>query len=681
MTASLRVALLGPLEVWRDSDPVVLSSNRLRTLLAVLAMSAGETVSLEQLAFALWTEGAPANERRSVQTYISRLRHDLGTNAIRTTPEGYRLDVEPDRVDALRFRRLLHDAASARGTSAERELLKEALALWRGRPFDGVESTVLRASKATRLEELRLSAVERWIDLELADGRHRELVAEVQELAAGHPLREPLWGRLLLTLGRCGRQAEALAMYDRLRRRLAEDLGVDPSPELQHIHSALLEGDAWQTGLPAVPRQLPPGVADLAGRAYALKELDRLLIGGARICVITGTAGVGKTSLALHWAHRTAELFPDGQLYADLSGFGPAGCPTRAEDALSAFLHALGVPSHTIPDDLHARSALYRTMLAEKRMLVFLDNVRDAEQVRHLLPGGTQCTLLITSRRGLSSLVTAEGAALLTLDVLSREEARDLLARRLGRERVEKDSQATEEIVELCARLPLALAIAAGRAAATPSFPLSALAADLRRGRVDLAAFATRDTLADLRTVLSKSYDLLPPDAARLFRLLAVHPGPDITRPAIASLTAVEPSEADRLLDILLDAHLVTEVSPGRFAFHDLLRAYARGAGRPWSDRQAARRTIDHYVSTAYRAARLLEPQARLGTLSPPAPGTRPEPLEDAQQAADWFRAEHSVLLAVLRQATTQGLRSHAVRLSAAMAVWREPDTYGLARS
>jgi DNA-binding SARP family transcriptional activator len=667
----LHIALLGPLEVRRGETLVELSSNRLRTLLAVLAVSASETVSVEQLAGALWVEDRPANQRRTVQTYIARLRQELGSAAIRTTPEGYRLEVDRERVDALRFRRLLTKAGLSRGTRAERAMLEEALALWRGRPFDGVEPGVLRDSKASRLVELRLSALERWIDLGLAEGRHDELVAEVQELAVRHPLREPLWARLLLTLDRCGRQAEALLMYERLRRRLSEALGADPSPELQRIHSALLEGDAWQAQ-PIAPRQLPPAVTDFTGRDDALKALDRLLAGNTRICVITGTAGVGKTALALNWAHRTTERFHDGQLHVDLQGFGPSDVPVRPEDALSAFLQATGVPPRRIPQGLQARSALYRTMLAGKRMLIILDNARDAEQVRWLLPSGAECTVLITSRQGLSSLVTTEGATLLTLDVLAREQARDLLAYRLGRERVETDRRAADEIIDLCARLPLALAIAAGRAAANPSFPLSALAADLRRVRTSIGALASRDALTDMRAVLSRSYDILPRDVARLFRLLAVHPGPDITPPAAASLMAADPPQVARLLDALLDAHLVNEAVPGRFAFHDLLRTYARELARadPRTRRQAAQRAVEHYVHTAYGAARLLSPDARLVAPETPASGVRPEPLGDRRHAAAWFRAEHTVLHAVLRQAMADGFHSHVVRLVSAMAVW-----------
>ncbi|WP_166427730.1 AfsR/SARP family transcriptional regulator [Nonomuraea mesophila] len=647
-----------------------MSPNRLRTMLAALALSAGNTVTVEQLALALWPDDPPAHQRRSVQTYISRLRRVLGPAAIRTVKSGYRLDADPDDVDVLRFHRLLARAASSRDTRAEREQLEEALALWRGAPFGGLRSSTLCGPKAVRLVEQRLSAVERWIDLGLAEGRHNELVAEVQELALRHPLREPLWERLLLTLDRCGRQAEALAMYERLRRRLARDLGVDPSPELQRMHLSLL-ADGERPATSPAPCMLPVAVAGFTGRDDECERLDRLFEGDTRICVISGTAGVGKTALVLHWAHRARAKFPDGQLYVDLQGFASGGAATN--DALPALLTAMGVPPQAILAESRARSALYRTMLAGKRVLLVLDDARDAEQVRRLLPGGTGCAVVVTSRQGLSSLVASEGAALLTLDVPTREEARDLLARRLGRERIGSDPAATDEIIELCARLPLALAIVAGRAVARPLSPLAALAADLRRVRDDLGVLATKDSLTDMRAVLARSYDALPPDAARLFRLLAVHPGPDVGEAALASLAGLHAPQVSELLDTLLDAHLVSETVPSRFSFHELLRTYARGlarAGDTSAHRRAVLRTIEHYLHTTYRAALLLDPAAQLIAPDAPAAKVRPEHLRDRGQAQAWFRAERVVLFRVLRLAMADGLHPHVVRLALAVTVW-----------
>ncbi|MEU7749012.1 BTAD domain-containing putative transcriptional regulator [Nonomuraea sp. NPDC049158] len=651
---------------------VELGANRLRTLLAVLALSAGETVSVDRLASVVWAGDLPDNVRRSVHTYIARLRNTLGAEMIETTSLGYQLQVAPDRVDALLFRRLLAQATLARGTEAEPAALEQALALWRGQPFEGIDSPALDGADASHLLELHVSAAERWIDLGLAAGRHSELVPEARKLAARHQLHEPLWGRLILTLDGCGRRAEALSTYERLRRRLNEELGTAPSAELQHIHAGLLEDRAaWV--MPITPRQLPADVAEFTGRDEELKRLDGLLSGSSRVCVVTGTAGVGKTSLAVHWAHLAAERFPDGQLYVDLQGFGPGESELDPHEVLSSFLQTLGVSKHRIPADSRAMIALYRTLLAGRRALVLLDNARDAEQVRWLLPGGTECVVVITSRQGLNSLVSQHAAVLLTLDVLTYRESRQLLARRLGRECIEADARATDEIIDLCGRLPLPLAIAAGLATATPATPLAALSADLRRVRTDVSVLATRDARTDMRTVFSRSYDLLPSKAARLFSLLAIHPGPDIARAAVASLAAVNRLQADRLLDVLLEAHLVTEAVPGRFTLHNLLRTYAHDLARVADvqlHRQAARRVIEHYLHTAYRAAWLLAPEALVIVPSPPAPGVRPERLAHRRQALDWFRAEHAVLFTVLRQALTNDFPSHVIQLAAAVTPW-----------
>ncbi|MGP4102643.1 BTAD domain-containing putative transcriptional regulator [Nonomuraea sp. KM90] len=670
--SGLRVAVLGPFDVRMGMAQVELGSSRLRTLLAVLALSAGETVSVDRLASALWAEGLPGNVRSSVHTYIARLRHALGAEVIHTMSPGYQMQVAHDQVDALLFRQLVAEATLIRGTEAELASLEQALALWRGQPFEGIDSPVLHGAEAAHLVELHLSAAERWIDLGLAAGRHRELVPEVRKLVARHQLHEPLWGRLLLTLDGCGRRAEALSAYERLRRRLSEELGTAPSAELQRIHANLLQDRAgWM--VPITPRQLPPDVAGFTGRDEELKRLDRALSGSSRVCVITGTAGVGKTCLAVHWAHRVAERFPGGQLYVDLQGFGPCESELNPREALFGLLQTLGVSKHHIPADLPAMAALYRTLLAGRRALVVLDNACDVEQIRWLLPGDTGCMIVITSRMGLNSLVSRHAAELLTLDVLSYGDSRRLLTRRLGRERLEADTRATDEIIDLCARLPLPLAIAAGRATATPSAPLAALVADLRRVRTDISALATRDARTDMRTVFSRSYDRLPPSAARLFSLLAIHPGPDITRPAVASLAAVHQVEADRLLDVLLEAHLVTEAVPDRFMLHSLLRAYAHDLARvvdPQIHRHAARRVVEHYLHTAHRAARLLAPAALVVVPDPPVPGVRPEHLARRQHALNWFQAEHAVLFTVLRQALTDDFPSQVIQFVAVLTPW-----------
>lgn len=471
--------------------------------------------------------------------------------------------------------------------------------------------------------------------------------------------------------------------------RLAEALGLDARERAMAVAAA--HGVAGEASRQVVPRQLPVGVSGFAGRAGALAELDGKL-GQGGICVVSGTAGVGKTALVLHWAHRVRERFGDGELYVDLQGFGPAGEAVDPRDALWAFLEALGVPPQRIPEDVAARAALYRSVLAGRRVLVVLDNARDADQVRGLLPGEPGCAVVVTSRRQLGSLVTEEGAGLVVLDVLTPEESRELLARRIGRHRTDADPRAVDAIVAACARLPLALAIAAGHAITAPAVPLADLAADLSRasggaGRADgdpgraagdmgrrvggnLDRLATRDSATSLRAVLARSYEVLPEDAARLFRLLAVHPGPDITSAAVASLAGVDPAAGRRLLDALLDASLVTEVAHGRYAFHDLLRAYAREIGDE-TDGEAARRVAEHYLHTAYEAALRLDVLAEwMRAPGVPAPGVRPESMADHRQALAWFRAERAVLANVLRQAMAYGLHDLVVRLVPAVQDW-----------
>lgn len=461
---------------------------------------------------------------------------------------------------------------------------------------------------------------------------------------------------------------------------LAEALGLDAQEQAMIIAAAHREGErAAPAGVDAppvwhvVPRQLPVGVTGFAGRADTLTELDRRLGAGPRgICVVSGTAGVGKTALVLHWAHLVRERFEDGELYVNLQGFGPADEAVDPRDALLAFLEAMGVPPQRIPEDLPARSALYRTTLAGRRVLVVLDNARDAEQARWLLPGGADCAVVITSRRQLSSLITEEGAGLISLDVLTPAESHELLAHRLGRHRVEADQQATDAIIAACARLPLALAIAAGHAVTRPSLPLDVLAADLRPATEDLGRLTTRDSATSLRAVLSRSYALLPDDVARLFRLLAVHPGPDITPAAVASLAGVDPAQGRRLLDALLDASLVTEVAHGRYAFHDLLRAFAHEIANETDEpARAARRVIEHYLHTAYEAALLLDVLAEWMKVPEAAsPGVRAEEPADHRQALAWFQAERAVLLAVLRQAMAGGLYAPVIQLVSAVQDW-----------
>ena len=410
-----------------------------------------------------------------------------------------------------------------------------------------------------------------------------------------------------------------------------------------------------------VPRQLPMDVPGFTGRAEPLRELDGLLAGDGTapatvvISAIAGTAGVGKTSLALHWAHRVADRFPDGLLYVNLRGFDPSGAPTSPAEAIRGFLTALQVAPDRIPVGMDAQAALYRSLLAGRRVLVVLDNARDAEQVRPLLPGTPGCVAVVTSRNQLTGLVATEGARPLPLALLSTVEARELLARRLGDERVAAEPAAVDGIIAECAGLPLALAIVAGRTAGRPGLSLAEVACELRETRGRLDAFDTEDRATDLRTVFSWSGDRLSPAAARLFRLLGLHPGADIGEPAAASLAGVPRLRVRPMLAELTRANLLTEHTPGRYGFHDLLRAHATELARTTEtddDRRAAmHRVLDHYLHTGHLAARLVNPQREPIAIDPPRSGTEPEELVDHEEALAWFITEHRILVAAVDQA------------------------------
>jgi tetratricopeptide (TPR) repeat protein/transcriptional regulator with XRE-family HTH domain len=447
--------------------------------------------------------------------------------------------------------------------------------------------------------------------------------------------------------------------------------------------SASLRGRAaGRRGRPVVPAQLPADVAGFTGRVAALAQLDALLArwdgfrGGAAAAVqpsaavvisaVSGTAGVGKTALAVHWAHRVVDRFPDGQLYVNLRGFDPGGRMMTPAEAVRGFLDALGVPPPRIPTDLDTQAGLYRSLLAGTRTLVVLDNASDVEQVRMLLPGSATCLALVTSRNQLTGLVAAEAAHPLTLDLLDADEARQLLVGRLGADRVAAEPDAVEQIITACARLPLALAVAAARAQQT-GFPLAAISTELADARQRLDALDTGDPAGQVRAVFSWSYQALTSPTARLFRLLGLHPGPDISAPATASLAGIPLPQARPLLAELARASLIVEHQPGRYTLHDLLHAYANSLTHrldPETERRTAtHRLFDHYLHTGHAATVLLRPGDPI-PLTPPRPGVGPEALADHQQALTWFTAEHRVLLAAVHHAAATGFDTHTWQLA-----------------
>jgi len=429
------------------------------------------------------------------------------------------------------------------------------------------------------------------------------------------------------------------------------------------------------TGRAGRPAQLPSAVGGFTGRQREFADLDARMASTSGvgswpavvISAVSGTAGIGKTALAVQWAHHVADRFPDGQLFANLRGFDPDRPPAEPGAVLRGFLEALGAAAARIPDDPDAQAGLFRSMLADRRVLVVLDNARDSDQVRPLLPGAPGCLAVVTSRNRLASLAALEGAHLLPLDLLTRSEARELLARRLGQDRVEADDFAVDEIIAACAGLPLALAIVAGRAASRPNLPLAAVAAELREAASPLDAIRGEDALTDLRAVFSWSVGALSPAAARLFRLLGLHPGPDVTAPAAASLAAQPPERCAAVLAELVSAHLLGEPVPGRYALHDLLRTYAAelvGLDTEVDRSEARRRMFDHYLQTAHAGALQTGPLMESITLPEPGRGVVPEPLPDENQAMTWFSAEHAVLMAMVEEAAARGFAGHAWRLA-----------------
>jgi tetratricopeptide (TPR) repeat protein/transcriptional regulator with XRE-family HTH domain len=475
-----------------------------------------------------------------------------------------------------------------------------------------------------------------------------------------------------------------------LRPRLAKALRVsaDRLEELLAVDAAMVPPGR----VAAVPRQLPAAVADFTGRAAELRALTEMLgqaVPGAPgtivISAIGGTAGVGKTALALHWAHQVAGRFPDGQLHVNLRGFDPSGPPATAAEATRGFLDALGVPPEQIPPTTQAQAGLYRSLLADRRMLIVADNARDEQQVRPLLPASPGSLVLVTSRSQLSGLSAADGARLISLDVLSHAEAVQLLAARLGASRAAAEPAAVDRIARLCACLPLAVAVAAARAAARPGFSLAALADELADSAGRLDVLDAGDPGASVRAVFSWSTRQLSREGARMFRLLGIHPGPDICVPAAASLAGRDQSQARRLLCELAHAHLIAEHVPGRYAFHDLLRAYAaeqaRHTGSQAGRDAAAGRVLDHYLHTAAGAARLLDPYQEPVALAPPRRGASGGQPAGCSQALAWFEQEHQVLLAAVTLAAGSGFDVHAWQLPWTLAPFLRARGHGQERA
>lgn len=685
---TVKFGLLGATEARIDGLLVEdLGHPRQRHVLAALLIDANCPVPTKQLIDRVWAGHPPQRALGTLYSCISRLRRALApaSRDVRITRQagGYLLTVDASAVDLHHFRRLVAQAGAAPGDEQAVALLERALGLWRGEAFAAADTPWFNALRAVAHQE-RLAAELDLADIRLRRGDHARLLPELSARAQQHPLDERVAGQFMTALYRSGRAAEALNLYQAVRRRLADELGTDPGPPLQQLHQQVLTA-APALAAPAprstssptpVPRQLPAPPALFTGRTRELGLLDGPLGPSAgqahsvAIFAIGGVGGIGKTWLALHWAHENLGRFPDGQLYVNLRGFTPLGEPVQPQTAVRGFLDALGADPATLPADPDAQAALYRSLTAGKQLLIVLDNARDTAQVAPLLPGSPTCTVIVTSRSRLAGLAVAHGARPLTLDTLTDTEARHLLARYLGTDRVAAEPDDVTALLDHCAGLPLAIGILAARATMSPDVRLAELVAELREEQTRLDALYTGDLTADLRTVFASSYRALDPDAARMFRLLGLAPGPDISLPATACLTSLPMPQARALLRGLEAAHLIQESVAGRYRMHDLVRLYAAERAREEpveSSDEALLRLLDFYLHSAHAATGRLDPHRDRIHLTAPRHGVTPQDPADHGAALAWFTAEHSVLLSAVDLAAGTRCDPHAWQLAWAL--------------
>ncbi|WP_117211575.1 AfsR/SARP family transcriptional regulator [Allorhizocola rhizosphaerae] len=671
--------ILGPLELAVDGGQIGLPGRKMQRLLAILLCRAGSVVSADQLIEALRDERQGRMSRKALQIQVHRLRKALGRNdVISYRPPGYIAILAPSALDAHRFEALAADGRNmlaAGDCERARDVLRQALALWRGQPLAGLHDVEPLRDEATRLTELHLSATRDRIDAELQLGLHTELVAELRTLVDEHPLREHLRTQLMLALYRCGRQAEALEVCREGRRLLLDELGVDPGPELRQLELAMLAGDPaldpWNPTArqEAVAAQLPHDIADFTGREEIIDRVTGSLAPGGTavsIVMLAGRGGIGKTALAVHVAHLLRPSFPDGQLYVNLAG--TAEEPLDPARVLGRFLRALGVDSSAIPTGIDERAELYRQRLAARRVLVVLDDAAGEAQVRPLLPGSASCAVIATSRTPLTGLAGQH----VILDEFDADEAVQLLGRIAGQQRVAAQSASAAEISRLCGHLPLAIRIAGARLANRPRLPLSELVERLTEAGSRLDVLVLGDM--GVRACFALSYRALPDGVQRAFRLLGTLDVPDFAAWVPAAMLDVTVGQAVSLTDTLVDAQLldVTRVdSTGqvRYRFHDLVQDYAQERAAA-EESAAARvdaftRACGAWLALAESAGRGL-PCTRLAPVS----GTTPRwagALEHdalASNALAWFDEEHQSLLSIAAQAARLGLEGPAWELA-----------------
>ncbi|MFE3385078.1 AfsR/SARP family transcriptional regulator [Streptomyces anulatus] len=732
--------LLGTVSVETLTGPLPLGPAKRRSLLAALLLSANTPVSLGRLTECLWDDEPPSQARGVIQGHVSRLRALLaGADAeaygveLATLGDAYVLRAPETLLDSQRFEELLMLAREQRGPADAVLMFKEALSLWQGPALSGAFAGPPLRVAAHSLEESRLATVEQLSRAYGVLGEHHRAAALLTAETAAHPLRESLAAELMLALFRAGRQSEALDRFHRTRRLLADELGIDPGHELADAYALILRGAPGPPGAAppksaeASPAAVPPGSGGSSGaggpsrvaggdtdaaapapprppfpaappspagdphpvdllpraprgfhgRAAELAALSRSAAGEAPVCLVTGPAGVGKTALALQWAHRNPALFPDGRLFADLRGFSAAGEPALI-DVLREFLLALGVSPRRVPESVPAAAALFRSLTARRRLLVVLDNARDSATVRTLLPGGADCVTLVTSRHRLEGLIASDAARPVPLDTLETDDGTALLAGVLGEERVLAEPVAARRLSELCGGLPLALRVTAARLAGRPRWTLAALAGELADERGRLAYLDVDDT--GVAAALRLTVQHLPPGAVHQLARLGHHPGGHYDPYAAAALAGTDPVTARAALEQLAAAHLVTETAPGRWVLHDLVRLYARSLD-PASAREALIGVLDHCIATALAAADTAEPGGEPCFVLPE-DFRRPSAVQDFADRAEamrWLATEREDLALTALAAREAGLGDRAWRiilLQWPQMVWRVRDSW-----
>ena len=741
----MRFQMLGPLEVQVDGSWSGINAPKWRTVLAVLLLQAGQIVSTDQLIGEVWPEDTPARATNLISVYVLRLRRLIGdaeSQLLVTRAPGYQLLVPADDIDAHRFSRLVAAGRKELAVGAAQPaagLLTEALGLWRGsRALADVPPSPLVSAEASRLEESRTEALELRISADLACGRSAEVVGEIRRLLADHPLREGLWALLMRALFNSGRQAQALEAYAQARSVIADELGVDPSAELRHLYEQLLQADTgpaapgsitksapdspFATSPPAGPAQpapvgeagqpapepngqrpvatpgppggplplmaqLPADIPDFTGRAEHVQTLRDLLAGpqpespgAVVVAAVIGAGGLGKTTLAVHTAHLVRAYFPDGQLYANLHGAMPN--PAEPSDVLARFLRDLGMDPQRIPAGEEERAAHYRSLLTGRRVLIVLDDARDAAHVRPLLPGSASCAVLVTTRNRMPDLA---GGRFVDLDVLGAAEARDMFAGIIGAGRAQAEPGATDEVLSACAGLPLAIRIAGARLAARGNWTVRNLARRLSNERRRLDELRTGDLA--VRACFEVSFASLPGqamedgvDPAHAFRLLGLWQGPSIGLPAAAALIGQPEDIVADALEVLVDAQLLQSPAPDRYRFHALLRTYAAEralAEEPEPVRRGAeQRVLDWYLHTVAAMARIVSPNRELVPLGPAGDEYLPLAFSAVDEALNWCEGERANLVAATQQAAAGGLDEIAWKLPVAALSFFNRRTY-----